>query len=234
MTRQIIFDTETTGLNPSEHRIIEFAGLEMINRKATGKRLHLYIHPERDIPEEAFKIHGISLERLQNEPKFHEVADKIAEFIQGAELVAHNASFDMKFLDAEFSRLNMPMASHLAANVIDTLQLAKEIRSGRNSLDALCDAYAIDRTRRTAHGAMIDSELLAEVYLALTRGQDDFLSEFEDDLHEITLPNAQRKPLNLKVLLANEAEQATHQAYLDLLDKQAGAPCLWRQFKEKS
>lgn len=234
MIRQIIFDTETTGLTPPDHRIIEFAGLEMINRKATGKRLHLYIHPERDIPHDSFKIHGISLERLADEPKFYEVAEQIADFIRGAELIAHNAPFDMKFLDSEFARLNMPTASELVDSVTDTLKLAKTMRPGsRNTLDALCDAYGVDRKRRTAHGAMIDSELLAEVYLALTRGQDDFLSEFESDLNEISLPSEKLNALNLKVLFADEAEQAQHQNYLDLLDKKAGAPCLWRQFGEK-
>lgn len=229
--RQIILDTETTGLDPQQgHRIIEFAGLEMIGRKLTGKHLHLYIHPERAIDPEAQRVHGISLEFLDGKPAFAKVAHEIADFLRDAELIIHNAPFDVGFLNAEFGKLGLPPVRELCANVIDTLAEARDMFPGkRNSLDALCDRFEIDRSNRTLHGALVDCELLSEVYLWMTRGQESLAMDIEVDV-----PGAQagqdlsfeRKPL--KVRLADAAELAEHQAYLDVLDKSVKGSCVWR------
>jgi DNA polymerase-3 subunit epsilon len=229
--RQIILDTETTGLEPSQgHRIIEFAGLEMVNRKLTGRHLHLYIHPEREIDPDAERVHGISLDFLSDKPKFRAVADELVEFIRDAELIIHNAPFDVGFLNAEFERLGIPPVSKVCANVIDTLYMARDQFPGkRNSLDALCDRFEIDRSNRTLHGALIDCELLAEVYLWMTRGQESLAMDIELDtpgqggLGGIAF---ERKPL--RVLRASETELAAHGEYLDALDKAVKGTCVWR------
>ncbi|MGR2662693.1 MULTISPECIES: DNA polymerase III subunit epsilon [Chromobacterium] len=231
--RQIILDTETTGLEHAQgHRIIEFAGLEMINRKLTGKHLHLYIHPERDIDPDAQRVHGISLEFLEGKPKFREVAEEVADFLRDAELIIHNAPFDVGFLNAEFERVGLPSIKNLCANVVDTLREARDLFPGkRNSLDALCDRFEIDRSNRTLHGALVDCELLSEVYLWMTRGQESLVMDIDVDL-----PNGQhgaldfeRKPLIVK--RANEQELADHQAYLNDLDKSVKGTCLWRSLE---
>lgn len=233
--RQIILDTETTGLEPSQgHRIIEFAGLEMVDRKLTGRHLHLYMHPEREIDPDAERVHGISLDFLADRPKFHAVADELVDFISGAELIIHNAPFDVGFLNAEFSRLGIAPVDRLCAAVTDTLRMARDTFPGkRNSLDALCDRFEIDRSNRTYHGALIDCELLAEVYLWMTRGQDSLLADAagEDDAAAgCSVRMAfERKPL--AVLPPSEEELAEHQAYLDLLDKSVKGTCLWRSIE---
>ncbi|UTH74849.1 DNA polymerase III subunit epsilon [Chromobacterium sp. IIBBL 290-4] len=229
--RQIILDTETTGLDPQQgHRIIEFAGLEMIGRKLTGKHLHLYIHPERPIDPDAQRVHGISLEFLEGKPVYAKVAQEIADFLRDAELIIHNAPFDVGFLNAEFGKLGLPPVHELCANVIDTLAEARDMFPGkRNSLDALCDRFEIDRSNRTLHGALVDCELLSEVYLWMTRGQESLAMDID-----VEVPGAlsgqdidfERKPL--KVARANEAELAEHQAYLDTLDKTVKGACIWR------
>ncbi|MEM1081139.1 MAG: DNA polymerase III subunit epsilon, partial [Pseudomonadota bacterium] len=171
--RQIILDTETTGLEPEEgHRIIEVGCLEMIDRRLTGRSFHEYINPERDVESGALSVHGLSNEFLQDKPRFAEVAGDLMDFIRDAELVIHNAPFDVGFLDAEFARLVEPVATHQLAEVLDTLQLAREIHPGqRVSLDALCKRYEVDNSNRTLHGALLDAELLADVYLLMTGGQ---------------------------------------------------------------
>ncbi|POZ60308.1 DNA polymerase III subunit epsilon [Chromobacterium alticapitis] len=229
--RQIILDTETTGLDPQQgHRIIEFAGLEMVGRKLTGKHLHLYIHPERAIDPDAQRVHGISLEFLEGKPVFAKVASEIADFLRDAELIIHNAPFDVGFLNAEFAKVGLPPVRELCANVIDTLAEARDMFPGkRNSLDALCDRFEIDRSNRTLHGALVDCELLSEVYLWMTRGQESLAMDIDVDV-----PGAQagqdltfeRKPLMVKP--ADEAELAEHQAYLDALDKAVKGSCIWR------
>lgn len=228
--RQIILDTETTGLEHAQgHRIIEFAGLEMINRKLTGKHLHLYIHPEREIDPDAERVHGISLDFLADKPKFRDVADELAEFIRDAELIIHNAPFDVGFMNAEFERVGLPPVKQLAGNVIDTLFMARDQFPGkRNSLDALCDRFEIDRANRTFHGALIDCELLSEVYLWMTRGQESLVMDIDVEAGGKGLDGIafERKPLILKT--ANEQELAAHAGYLDELDKAVKGACLWR------
>ncbi|GGX89989.1 DNA polymerase III subunit epsilon [Vogesella alkaliphila] len=232
--RQIILDTETTGLEPSQgHRIIEFAGLEMVDRKLTGRHLHLYMHPEREIDPDAERVHGISLDFLADKPKFHAVADELVDFISGAELIIHNAPFDVGFLNAEFSRLGIAPVDKLCAVVTDTLRMARDTFPGkRNSLDALCDRFEIDRSNRTLHGALIDCELLAEVYLWMTRGQESLMMDAGPGEGEggtgLNLA-FERKPLT--VLAPTAEELAAHQEYLDLLDKTVKGSCLWRSIE---
>ena len=232
--RQIILDTETTGLEPSQgHRIIEFAGLEMVDRKLTGRHLHLYMHPEREIDPDAERVHGISLDFLADKPKFHAVADELVDFISGAELIIHNAPFDVGFLNAEFSRLGIAPVDKLCAAVTDTLRMARDTFPGkRNSLDALCDRFEIDRSNRTLHGALIDCELLAEVYLWMTRGQESLMMDAGpgegEGVNGLNLA-FERKPLT--VLAPTAEELAAHQEYLDLLDKTVKGSCLWRSIE---
>ena len=235
--RQIILDTETTGLEHSQgHRIIEFAGLEMVGRKLTGKHLHLYIHPEREIDPDAQRVHGISLDDLAGKPKFHAVADQIADFIGDAELIIHNAAFDVGFLNAEFSRLGMAPVAKVSAGVIDTLLMAREAFPGkRNSLDALCDRFEIDRSNRTLHGALIDCELLSEVYLWMTRGQEslmmDALPSDEANAASALHLSFERKPLRVQPPSAEEL--AEHEQYLDTLDKSVKGSCVWRALSQQ-
>lgn len=228
--RQIVLDTETTGLDPRQgHRIIEVAGIELVNRRLTGRHLHKYVHPERDIDAGAQAVHGISLEFLADKPKFADIAEELAEFIRGAELVIHNAPFDIGFLNAEFDRLGFVPVGTLCHGVIDTLKMAKEIHPGkRNSLDALCERYEIDNSSRTLHGALLDTELLADVYLAMTRGQNSLMIDVD------TAPQPQigadgqvrqRKPL--QVQRASEAELADHARVLAAIDKESKGACIW-------
>lgn len=177
--RQIVLDTETTGLDPRQgHRIIEVACIEMVNRRPTGHHLHKYFNPEREIDAGAAAVHGITLDFLADKPKFADAADEFLEFINGAELIIHNAPFDLGFLNAELRRLDRVPVETLCNGVIDTLKMAKELHPGkRNSLDALCDRYEIDNSQRTLHGALLDTELLAEVFLAMTRGQNSLMIE---------------------------------------------------------
>lgn len=228
--RQIVLDTETTGLDPRQgHRIIEVACIELVNRRLTGKHLHKYLNPERDIDAEAQRVHGISLEFLADKPKFADIADEFLEFINGAELIIHNAPFDLGFLNAELDRLDRVPVETLCQGVIDTLKEAKERHPGkRNNLDALCERYAIDNSGRTLHGALLDTELLAEVYLAMTRGQNSLMIEAED----APVPQCdadgkarQRKPL--RVLLASATEESEHARLLADIDKESKGQCLW-------
>lgn len=234
-TRQIILDTETTGFYYDRgDRLIEFAGLEMIDRRLTGNYLHLYVHPERDIPEEAVRVHGITLEKLADKPKFAEVAAQIADFIRGADLVIHNAAFDMGFLDMELGRAGLPTATQLAAEVTDTLAMAKGLYPGqKNSLDALCTRLGVDRSKRVYHGALIDCELLGEVYLGMTRSQFSLVDQFAEEETEmkadVQAVASSERPAHLKVLHADADETAAHEAYLDSLDAAADGGSLWRR-----
>ena len=183
--RQIILDTETTGLYADGgDRLVEFAGLEMVNRQMTDKNLHLYIHPERDMPEEAARVHGLTIEVLEgkNAPPFARVGRQIADFLRGAELIIHNAKFDVGFLNMEFRRMGLPTVEELGCTVTDTLLMAREMFPGQKaSLDALCNRFSVDRSKRVLHGALIDCELLGEVYLAMTRQQFDLMGEAEEE-----------------------------------------------------
>lgn len=223
--RLIVLDTETTGLDPKQgHRIIEVAALELNGRNVTKNTFHRYLNPEREIDEGAAKVHGLTLERLQDEPKFAEIAASLLEFIGDGQLIIHNAPFDMGFLNTELERLNL---SPLRNPVLDTLKLAKELHPGkRNNLNALCDRYFIDNSHRTLHGALLDTELLAEVYLAMTRGQESLLGD-ETVMEKQTQVEHELIPLQVQVLLANEEELAQHELQLSDIQKASKGACLW-------
>lgn len=231
--RQIILDTETTGLNAnSGDRLIEIGCVEMVNRRLTGRHLHYYVHPERDIHEDAIAVHGITLEFLADKPKFAEVAQDIRDFVEGAELIIHNAPFDMGFLEMEFQLLGLPSFRAHVGGVIDTLREARQMFPGkRNSLDALCDRLGVSNAHRTLHGALLDAELLAEVYLAMTRGQNSLVI----DMIETTAKTGQAaatadlSALTLPVLLATDDELSAHSAVLKDLDKASGGKTVWKE-----
>ncbi len=229
--RQIVLDTETTGLDPKQgHRIIEVAAIEMDGRKVSKRTFHRYLNPEREIDEGAAAVHGLTLERLQNEAKFSEVAPALLEFIAGAELIIHNAPFDIGFLNAELALAGLP---RLDNPVIDTLKVAKALHPGKkNNLNALCDRYQIDNSHRTLHGALLDTELLAEVYLGMTRGQESLLGEetsADDGVHLNSAGQAIR--LNVRVLPASAEELDLHQLQLADIDKASKGACLWKQLQ---
>lgn len=232
LKRQIILDTETTGINPKEgHRIIEIGCVELINRRFTGNNFHVYINPEREIEAEAIAVHGITNERLAHEPKFREIAQSFLDYIQGAELVIHNAAFDVGFIDHEFARLRPalpPVAQY--CGILDTLKLARELHPGqKNNLDALCRRYDINNSHRTLHGALLDAEILADVYLLMTGGQGSLNLGAEEHNEQ----QDQQSPLHiqrmgkLKVIKASSTEIAAHESRLDLVQKKGGS-CLWR------
>ncbi len=232
MTRQIVLDTETTGLSAeSGDRIIELGCVELVGRKLTGNNLHFYFNPERAIHEDALKVHGISDDFLRDKPKFAEAADEILRYLQGAELIIHNAAFDVGFLDKELERVGKPPLAGHVEKIIDTLGMAKELYPGkRNSLDALCDRLGVDNSTRTLHGALLDAELLADVYINLTRGQETLLI----DLGAIgtegqTSERADLSGLDLPVLPASAQELAAHAHILTEIDKASGGKTVWRR-----
>ena len=229
--RQVVLDTETTGLDPAAgHRVIEIGAVELIDRRLSGKNFHSYLNPQRDIEDGALEVHGITREFLHDKPLFADVAEDFLQFIQGAELIIHNAPFDLGFLDMELSRLAAcPGRIDEFASVLDTLELAREMHPGqRNNLDALCKRYAIDDSSRTLHGALLDAEILADVYLAMTGGQTDLGLSFKSSrLQEQKNPLAgqgERPPL--RVLAPSAAELSLHQARLAAIQEQTGQ-CLW-------
>ncbi len=230
MTRQIVLDTETTGLDPAQgHRVIEIGALEILNRRITGSSYHVYLNPERDIDAGALAVHGLSREFLSSKPRFSDVAIEFLDFVRDAELVIHNAPFDIGFLDAELARLkDGPLKRY--CSVLDTLKLAKQFHPGqKNNLDALCRRYFIDNTGRTFHGALLDAQLLAEVYLAMTRGQETLGIEIGQPGNEPVV-SRRRLPGNagrLKVLRASEAELAHHAAYLAGMGKESDEMQAW-------
>jgi DNA polymerase III subunit epsilon len=235
--RQIILDTETTGLSAENgDRIIEIGCVELINRKFTGNNLHHYVNPERDSHEDALKVHGISNEFLRDKPKFAAIAEDLVEYLRGAEVIIHNAPFDVAFLNMEFRRLGLPLVKDIVASVLDTLVMAKEMYPGkRNGLDALCDRLGVDNSGRTLHGALLDAELLADVYINMTRGQDALLIEVSDSAGEggvVEVVDLSR--LDLPVLRANEQEAQAHQAVLAELDKSSKGKTLWRRLEATS
>lgn len=234
--RQIVLDTETTGLNArSGDRIIEIGCVEMINRQLTGNNFHHYINPERDSEEGALAVHGLTTEFLSDKPKFAEIADDFCEYVRGADIIIHNAPFDVGFLDAELRRLNMPVFKDHVGEILDTLVQAKEMHPGkRNSLDSLCDRYGISNAHRTLHGALLDAELLAEVYLAMTRGQNSLSMDLAQDEEEQNVTLEMVAIADVLVHLANEDELAAHEALLDGLDKQVKGTSLWRKSLQDS
>lgn len=229
--RQIVLDTETTGLSADNgDRIIEIGCVELLNRKLTGNNKHFYLNPERDSHEDALKVHGISNEFLRDKPKFAAVADELLDYLQGAEVIIHNAAFDVSFLNKELELIGRPNIRTCVGSVTDTLLMAKEMYPGkRNSLDALCDRLGVDNSGRTLHGALLDAELLADVYINLTRGQDALLIDIGSaDQEGSNVVRIDLSTFDLPVLMANDQEAAAHDEMLKQLDKASGGKTVWR------
>jgi DNA polymerase-3 subunit epsilon len=230
--RQIVLDTETTGLNPrSGDRIIEIGCVELVNRRLTGNNFHSYVNPERESEEGALAVHGLTTEFLSDKPKFAEIVNELRDYISGAEVIIHNAPFDVGFLDAEFSRLNIPRFAEHVGKITDTLVQAKEMHPGkRNSLDALCDRYGISNAHRALHGALLDAELLAEVYLAMTRGQNSLTIDLtvEETASAGGLNADIALTAEIIVLPAAAGELAEHEVVMKSLDKEVKGSCIWR------
>jgi DNA polymerase-3 subunit epsilon len=233
--RQIVLDTETTGLEAAAgHRIIEIGCVEILNRRPTGQKFHRYLNPEREIDAGALAVHGIDSARLREAPKFAEIVDELLAFISGAELIIHNAPFDVGFLDAEFARL--PGDSRCIAGlckVLDTLTLARSLHPGqRNSLDALCKRYSVDNTKRELHGALLDAGILVDVYLAMTGGQSalalDMNGRGQESRHQGVAAPARAPGITLTVTMADPDELQRHEAMLDLINKSSGGKAVWR------
>ena len=238
MSRQIILDTETTGLSADNgDRLIELGCVEMVNRKLTGNNLHLYFNAGRDSPPDALRVHGITTEFLKDKPRFEHKVEEIWEYLQGAELIIHNAPFDLGFLNKELELANRPPIRQCVSGVIDTLVMAKEMFPGkRNSLDSLCDRLEVDNSGRTLHGALLDAELLADVYINLTRGQEALLMAEEPVQSEGGLVVAQvdLASFKLRVVHANDQELAAHEDVMVQMDKSSGGKTIWRGFENQS
>ncbi|HHW76625.1 MAG TPA: DNA polymerase III subunit epsilon [Xanthomonadaceae bacterium] len=238
--RQIVLDTETTGLDPAQgHRVIEIGCIELMNRRQTDRRFHAYLQPDRAIDEAAVRVHGITGDFLKSQPRFADIADEFLDFVRDAELIIHNAPFDLGFLNHELRLCGRgQIALEQLCMVEDTLQLARQRHPGqRNSLDALCKRYNVDNSQRTLHGALLDAEILADVYLAMTRQQSSMFDPEAAALAEAagngsarrTAWSQNRQPL--PVIRADAEEMATHARYLELLDKSSGGPCVWRRLE---
>ena len=229
--RQIFLDTETTGLSAANgDRIIEIGCVELVNRKLTSNNKHFYLNPGRDSHEDALKVHGISNEFLRDKPKFAEVADDLIAYCEGAEIIIHNAPFDLSFLNKELELIGKEAFKNGVASVTDTLVMAKEMYPGkRNSLDSLCDRLGVDNSGRTLHGALLDAELLADVYINLTRGQDALLMDSGSSHHASgAVIQIDLSSFKLDVLLANEQEAAAHEDVLNQIDKASKGKTVWR------
>lgn len=234
--RQIVLDTETTGLEPEAgHRVIEIGALEMIERRLTGRQFHYYLNPERSVESGALEVHGLTDDFLADKPRFADIAGELVEFIRDAELVIHNAAFDVGFLDAEFERLDEGPRVADICTVLDTLMLARDLHPGqRNSLDALCKRYEVDNANRTLHGALLDSEILAEVYLTMTGGQTDLELALGSDTAAHTGPGVGELDLSaLVVQEPDDEERAAHQARLEAIRESSGE-CLWLELEAES
>jgi len=235
--RQIVLDTETTGLEVEQrHRIIEIGCVELNNRRLTGRSFHRYLNPERDIDEGALEVHGLTREQLAKEPKFAEIHAEFLDFVRDAELVIHNAPFDVAFLNAELARLeNGALLITDLCKVLDTLALARQMHPGqRNNLDALCKRYTVDNSHRDFHGALLDARILAEVDLAMTGGQAKLILSAELDTARsraarLDSPNPLSDSVRIAVVRANEEELAAHEHVLALLDKASGGETVWRR-----
>lgn len=234
--RQVVLDTETTGLDfTAGHRIVEIGGVEIVNRQLTGRHIHLYLNPDRDSDPEALNVHGLTTEFLSDKPRFPEIVEEFLAFVDGAEIIIHNAPFDTGFLDAELARVNLSSLTHYCGKVTDSLLAARELHPGRrNSLDALCERYGISNAHRVLHGALLDSELLADVWLAMTRGQDDMF--FHAETQPVATPQSEaiaaspQKVLALPVLAATKEEQSAHEDYLHAMEDASERPVLWRRY----
>lgn len=236
--RQIVLDTETTGLDPKQgHRVIEIAAVEMVNRRLTGNHFHRYLNPLREIDAGAMQVHGITNEFLQDKPLFQDIVADFIEYVSGAELVIHNAPFDIGFLNSELGLLatladwegRAGTVAEYCPSVVDTLKLAKELHPGqKNNLDALCKRYLVDNSGRTLHGALLDAELLAEVYLAMTRGQESLAIELDEATPMAGQEEAWSTRPTLVILAATGEELAAHAAQVESIDKASQNACLWR------
>ncbi|MEN9435946.1 MAG: hypothetical protein RIR09_601 [Pseudomonadota bacterium] len=229
--RQIFLDTETTGLSAENgDRVIEIGCVELVNRKLTGNNLHFYLNPGRDSHEEALKVHGITSEFLRDKPKFDAVADALLVYLKDAEVIIHNAAFDVGFLNKELALVGSKPLDFQVSGIIDTLVMAKEMFPGkRNSLNALCDRLGVDNSGRTLHGALLDAELLADVYINLTRGQDALLMDAEvPETAGVVLERVDLSGLVLPVLAASEQEMAAHDDVLKQVDKSSGGKLIWK------
>jgi DNA polymerase-3 subunit epsilon len=242
--RQIAFDTETTGLDTSDgHRIIEIGGVEIINRRLTGKHFHYFLQPDREIDQGAIEVHGITNDFLKDKPRFTDIVDEFLDYIRDAELIIHNASFDIGFIDYELSLLGIRERATDFCTVFDTLSYSRRLHPGqRNSLDALCKRYHIDNAQRTLHGALLDAELLADVYLAITGGQvalslenksatDTNASKIAEDGQRPRKLALDRPPLI--ILRANDKERASHASYLESLQISSGGRCVWMGLEQQ-
>ncbi|MEY4736903.1 MAG: hypothetical protein RL302_1222 [Pseudomonadota bacterium] len=235
--RQIFLDTETTGLYAEQgDRLVEIGCVELINRKLTGNNLHLYVNPGRDSHEEALRIHGITTEFLRDKPKFSEVADALLAYVQDAEIIIHNAAFDLGFLNKELELLGRPRFKDYVANVVDSLAMAKEMFPGkRNNLNALCDRLEVDNSGRTLHGALLDAELLADVYINMTRGQDALLMEaVATEVKGVASAQVDLTGIALPVVLANAQELGAHDDVLGQIDKSSGGKTVWKKQVENT
>ena len=228
--RSVILDTETTGLNAAlGDRVIELGCIEVLNRRVTGNHFHRYVNPERDSEAGALKVHGITSDFLQDKPKFREIVSEFLDYIRGAELVIHNAAFDTEFLDLELGRVSLPPIAQHCTSIVDSLKLARDLHPGKkNSLDALCERYGIDHARRTLHGALLDASLLAEVYLAMTRGQDSLAMEFDRPRPAAAEMNTERgeRP-SLIVIHPSADELAEHVRLLADIEAETRSRCVW-------
>jgi DNA polymerase III subunit epsilon len=234
--RQIILDTETTGLEPEQgHRIIEIGCVELFNRRKTGRTFHRYLRPDREVDRGAVQVHGITNEFLAQQPRFAEVAEELIEFLTGGELVIHNAAFDLAFLDAELKRLPGPRREmRQLCSVVDTLPLARQMHPGqRNSLDALCKRYGIDNSHRELHGALLDAQILCDVYLSMTGGQTALIlgETSETGLHVTFehVPLTARPAGGLRIVRASNEELSAHDRVIAMIDKVSGGKALWKQ-----
>jgi DNA polymerase III subunit epsilon len=233
--RQVVLDTETTGLEVEQlHRVIEIGCVELFNRRLTGRTYHQYLNPERDIDEGAQQVHGLTRQKLANEPLFSVIHREFLEFIGDAELIIHNAPFDVAFLNAELSRIEVTQRVHELCRVLDTLALARRMHPGqRNNLDALCKRYSVDNSHRDYHGALLDARILAEVYLAMTGGQASMTLSAESDTARSRARHAAPKAtggVRIAVIRASEEELAAHEHALTLLDKASQGSTVWRKF----
>lgn len=234
MTRQIFFDTETTGLEADKgDRIIEIGCLEMVDRRLTGNSLHLYLNPERSSHPDAVKVHGLTDKFLADKPKFAEVADQLLGFLRGAELIIHNAAFDVAFVNAELARLRRGAIADVVDRITDSLSMARELFPGKtNSLDALCRRLEVDNSNRTLHGALLDAGLLAEVYIRMTRGQDSLVIESQEGgAARLEAAAIDLSSFDLPVVAPSEGELAAHQLALDELDKACAGKTIWRKLE---
>lgn len=240
--RQLLLDTETTGLDPKQgHRIIEIAAVELVNRRLTGRHLHFRLDPERDIDFAATEIHGLTRDDLRGKPRFADVAPEFIDFARGAEWVIHNAPFDVAFFDAEFDLCGYPLSPSIYGRLVDTLALARETFPGkRNNLDALCERFGVSNAHRTRHGALVDAQLLAEVYLAMTRGQETLIIDMQMPVvahasaHAARDSGADGMPRYVvHCIIPDAAELVAHRGYLEALARESKAGCLWLALEQQ-